>query len=93
LIYAGQLILLIKRNAGCVDVLGVRLGRRRQNYKEFESTRSLAMGLNVTLLLSNPILFCTSIVTKYDRLRGLVIRVPGYRARGPVFDSQRCTIF
>jgi hypothetical protein len=29
----------------------------------------------------------------YDRLCGLVIRVPGYRSRGPEFDSQRYQIF
>jgi hypothetical protein len=28
-----------------------------------------------------------------DRLCGLVIRVPGYRSRGPGFDSWRCQIF
>jgi hypothetical protein len=28
-----------------------------------------------------------------DRLCGLVVRVPGYRSRGPEFDSQRYQIF
>jgi hypothetical protein len=28
-----------------------------------------------------------------DRLCGLVVRVPGYRSRGPVFDSRRYQIF
>jgi hypothetical protein len=28
-----------------------------------------------------------------DRLSGLVVRVPGYRPRGPGFDSPRCQIF
>jgi hypothetical protein len=28
-----------------------------------------------------------------DRLRDLVVRVPGYRSRGPGFDSQRYQIF
>jgi hypothetical protein len=28
-----------------------------------------------------------------DRLCGLVARVPGYRSRGPRFDSQRYQIF
>jgi hypothetical protein len=27
-----------------------------------------------------------------DRLRGLVVRVPGYRSRGPGLDSRRCQI-
>jgi hypothetical protein len=30
---------------------------------------------------------------KVDRLCGLVIRVPGYRSRGPGFDSRRYHIF
>jgi hypothetical protein len=28
-----------------------------------------------------------------DRLRGLAVRVPGYRSRGPGFDFQRYKIF
>jgi hypothetical protein len=28
-----------------------------------------------------------------DRLCGLVVRVPGYKSRGPGFDSQRYQIF
>jgi hypothetical protein len=28
-----------------------------------------------------------------DRLCGLVVRVPGYRSRGPGFDSRRCQIY
>jgi hypothetical protein len=28
-----------------------------------------------------------------DRLCGLVVRVPGYRSRGPCFDSRRYQIF
>jgi hypothetical protein len=28
-----------------------------------------------------------------DRLCGLVVRVPGYRSRGPRFDSRRYQIF
>jgi hypothetical protein len=30
---------------------------------------------------------------KVDRLCGLVVRVPGYRSRGPGFDSMRYQIF
>jgi hypothetical protein len=30
---------------------------------------------------------------KFDRLCALVVRVPGYRSRGPGFDSQRYQIF
>jgi hypothetical protein len=30
---------------------------------------------------------------KKDRLRGLVVRFPGYISRGPRFDSGRCQIF
>jgi hypothetical protein len=28
-----------------------------------------------------------------DHLSALVVRVPGYRSRGPEFDSRRCQIF
>jgi hypothetical protein len=31
--------------------------------------------------------------TSHDRLCGLVVRVPGYRSRGPGFDFRRCQIF
>jgi hypothetical protein len=34
------------------------------------------------------------IIVKFqDRLCGLVVRVPGYRSRGPGFDFRRCQIF
>jgi hypothetical protein len=29
----------------------------------------------------------------FDRLCGLVVRVPGYRSRGPGYDSRHCQIF
>jgi hypothetical protein len=32
-------------------------------------------------------------VRNTDRLCGLVVRVPGYRSRGPGFDSRHCHIF
>jgi hypothetical protein len=32
-------------------------------------------------------------IKKNDRLCGLTIRVPGYRSRGPEFDSRRYQIF
>jgi hypothetical protein len=31
-------------------------------------------------------------IVKLDRLCGLVVRVPGYRSRGPVFDFRRYQI-
>jgi hypothetical protein len=34
-----------------------------------------------------------NITNHFDRLCGLVVRVPGYRSRGPEFDSQRHHIF
>jgi hypothetical protein len=39
---------------------------------------------------SSNIVTCIPIV---DRLCGLVVRVPGYRSRGPWFDSRRYQIF
>jgi hypothetical protein len=32
-------------------------------------------------------------ISHVDRPFGLVVRVPGYRSRGPGFDSQRYQIF
>jgi hypothetical protein len=37
-------------------------------------------------------MFCNSYVS-YDCLCGLVVRVLGYKFRGPGFDSRRCQIF
>jgi hypothetical protein len=34
-----------------------------------------------------------SCISDWDRLCGLVVRVPGYRFRGAGFDSQRYEIF
>jgi hypothetical protein len=43
------------------------------------------------------VLFIRSAISPYkplsDRLCGLVVRVPGYRSRGPCFDSRRYQIF
>jgi hypothetical protein len=38
-------------------------------------------------------IFSLSIQIRMDRLCGLVVRVPGYRSRGPWFDSRRYQIF
>jgi hypothetical protein len=35
----------------------------------------------------------SNVVSYWDRLCGLVVRVPGYGSRGPGFDSQRYQIF
>jgi hypothetical protein len=34
-----------------------------------------------------------SLRSRYSPQRGLVVRVPGYRSRGPGFDSRRYQIF
>jgi hypothetical protein len=44
------------------------------------------------ILDHNLLLFCSSFLYK-DRLCGLMVRVPGYRSRGPGFDSRRYQIF
>jgi hypothetical protein len=45
-----------------------------------------------TGLGSNDWIYCTFIHVT-ERLCGLVVRVPGYRSRGPGFDSRRYQIF
>jgi hypothetical protein len=37
--------------------------------------------------------FWDTLYRKEDRLCGLVVRVSGYKYRGPVFDSRRYQIF
>jgi hypothetical protein len=41
----------------------------------------------------HPSLYCTLLCIDTDRLCGLVVRVSGYRSRGPGFDSRRFQIF
>jgi hypothetical protein len=43
--------------------------------------------------VTSRLFFCFSTCRGLDRLCGLVARVPGYRSRGPGFDSQRYQIF
>jgi hypothetical protein len=43
--------------------------------------------------LSLMFIYFKSVVGKVDRLCGLMVRVPGYRSRGPGFDSRRYQIF
>jgi hypothetical protein len=38
-------------------------------------------------------LFVKRVETNFDRLCGLVVRVSGYRYKGPGFDSRRYQIF
>jgi hypothetical protein len=45
--------------------------------------------LNVLLIKCDFIL----VISANDRLHGLVVRLPGYRGRGPGFDSRRYQIF
>jgi hypothetical protein len=54
--------------------------------------RVLTLQCTFTLALSvAPII--TGITLVFDRLCGLVVRVPGYRYRGPGFDSRGYQIF
>jgi len=39
------------------------------------------------------LLFCETFMSLFDRLCGLVVRVSGYRYRGPGFDPRRYRIF
>jgi hypothetical protein len=44
-----------------------------------------------------PLFYCSLIhtcsIVEFDRLCGLVVRLPGWRPKGPGFDSRRCQIF
>jgi hypothetical protein len=39
------------------------------------------------------VIYFTTLSVSGDRLSGLIVRVPGYRSRGPGFDSRRYQIF
>jgi hypothetical protein len=43
--------------------------------------------------LNNFCIFKEAVYLAVDRLCGLVVRVPGYRSKGPGFDSRRYQIF
>jgi hypothetical protein len=47
----------------------------------------------LSIYATSRILILTRVNGKVDRLCGLVVRVPGYRSRGPEFDSGRYQIF
>jgi len=63
--------------------------------------------VGVFIILSHPVVDCMSLLWRErneileffvcriicDRLCGLVVRVPGYRYRGPGFDPRRYQIF
>jgi hypothetical protein len=51
--------------------------------------------MNVMQLNATPksYMFLISMNSNNDRLYGLVVRVPGYRSRGSVFDFRRYQIF
>jgi hypothetical protein len=48
--------------------------------------------IRITITHNNYIIF-TYLLKPLNRLCGLVVRVPGYRSRGPWFDSRRYQIF
>jgi hypothetical protein len=56
------------------------------------STGSLQRGSRFVISSRNFPL-CIMLCRNVDRLCGLLIRVPGYRSRGPGFDSRRYQIF
>jgi hypothetical protein len=63
----------------------------RQSFHATPSSALLSRDLHVCYMCVNEFAFayeCT-----LDRLYGLAVRVPGYRSRGPGFDSQHYNIF
>jgi hypothetical protein len=61
----------------------------------FQNPRSLCSSLNVRVQVSHlyQIIVLCILICVFDRLCGLVVRVSGYRSRGPGFDSRRFQIF
>jgi hypothetical protein len=55
--------------------------------------KSLFVNATPTCSTSTSSIFPITFVCTFDRLCGLVVRVPGYRSKGPGFDSRRCQIF
>jgi hypothetical protein len=94
---------------GCVVIMSLLLGACGSNIHSLLARCEIsALLCIIIILLSNLEVPLPSVVhldhtarsatvRKYfcvvDRLCGLVARVPGYRSRGPVFDSRRYQIF
>jgi hypothetical protein len=80
-IYGNTMIdwLIIKRRFSSINMQSKNALLKKQ-----QKHTNINIVINITLHL---VLWWT------DRLCGLVVRVPGYRSRGPGFDSRRCQTF
>jgi hypothetical protein len=75
---------------GTVELLSWHLAAGTEKHTEILSQGSRCPDRELTYRLSH---ICLPCYTYIDRLCGLVVRVPGYRSRGPGFDSRRYQIF
>jgi hypothetical protein len=57
----------------------------------FSLAEYISLDVNVLYILQDIVMYSYSV--RHECLCGLVVRVPGYRTRGPGFDSPRCQIF
>jgi hypothetical protein len=71
-----------------------RFEKAELEFQQIRNRKGITLLLFRTIILDFDHLSSILIPPRFeDRLCGLVVRVPGYRSRGPAFDSRRYQIF